>query len=285
MKPLYRWTIGDVSKKGLEVFEYAVRFTQRALKNNFDYAVCSNAIDPNAILSIKKISNKYGLHLHESDWQEFPLPPEIIPIENYSKSPIGIPRGRQGSFWKMCPARLRIESHEIIADNDLIVCNMTNHFEEFLNSKKTLVLQEDARNLGKYGHLFGENETFNSGLMGLPPGYDFADEIKKRWIETGSFCPLLSRDEQGLLTYTLKMHPHIVVNNKSLLNLFSEGLAKKFIYEEIKENGTHTLAIIKVEDFYPINFYSFQTGYHFLNINRFPSHKMWEVFKNQTIMD
>jgi hypothetical protein len=280
MKPLYRWTIGDVSPAGLEVFEEAVRMTQRTLGRRFDWAVCSNAHSAHVREAVARISERYGLYVHESRWEELPLPPDIIPVVNDINAPPGVPHGsRQGSFWKMCPPRLRTDAHEIIADNDVILTRVPPQLDTFLGGHVTLLLQEDAHSPGKYGPLLGENETFNSGLMGLPPGYDFAERIMHHWRGTGSFRPLLSRDEQGLLTYTLKQEPHVIISKDQIAHLYEHGRAGAVEFAWVPEAGGTAKFVSRLSLLPPPHFRNSYCGYHFLNVNRSDRHPAWEEYK------
>ena len=104
-------------------------------------------------------------------------------------------------MWKVCPARMRMDSHEIIMDNDIVLLKKFPQIDEWLSqTSKTLILEEPIRFYGKYDSLLPADGPFlNSGFMGMPPGYDFGAEISKSWKQYGSYENLSQADEQGLL--------------------------------------------------------------------------------------
>lgn len=277
-KPLFRWTVGGISSLGLQVLRESIRRIRRLFGSEMDYLICCNETDP----YLKNQIEKLGVDLHYPSWEDFPLDPQIVPrtydIEESPGTPIG---GRQGSFWKMCPPRLRPHGHEIVVDNDVVIQKKFPELIRFLSDNKTLLVQEDAHSVGKYYLFFDQEEVFNSGFYGLPPDFDLADRLRCSWEETGKMRPLLSRDEQGIITYTLKQHNHIVINRDQMIHLMPEGRITKVEYAFTDENG-HKARIIKRSEFtptLPANAY----GYHFLNINRLEKHKMWDQYCHRSI--
>jgi hypothetical protein len=282
-KPLFRWIVGDVNPQGLLVFSQTIRNLIKLYKNYFDFLICSNAIDPICIIKIKEISERFGVEIYKQSWDSFPLNKETV-LENFNIfSKTGIPRGRQGTFWKICPPRLRIGSHEIICDNDLIITKKIDSIFQFLENNKVLMLKEDAFCVGKYFHMFKEGENYNSGLYGLPPNYDFANDLKCSWEKNGKFNNLFWRDEQGLITMTLKKNKHITITSDEIIHLFSGGRCSDYEFEFITENliKTRVLKNLKIDKF---NFSNKDKGYHFLGVNRDEHHATWHQYKNQGIL-
>ena len=50
-----------------------------------------------------------------------------------------------------------------------------------LSSSKNLCLEDPITFQGKYHNLFKKGEAYNSGLIGLPPQYDFEKEVFNFW--------------------------------------------------------------------------------------------------------
>ena len=284
-KPLFRWIMGNTSHLGPDVLKESVKMSLKVFgKESFDWIICSNATSPQIVNQINSISSQYNVPVVQSSWEDFPLDPSIIPQKYDIDEAHGIPSGdRQGSFWKMCPPRMRVETHEIVIDNDLVFLKKLPQIKEFLSSQKTLLSQEDAHSVGKYFKFFKKNEIYNSGLMGFPPHYDLEEKLKEGWERLGSFQPLLSRDEQGLLTSVLTEHPHIVVTKGLIVHALPQGRTKHAEYKIINEHGQPAKIITRM-NYESVKFTSHNYGYHFLGINRTDSHPVWEEYIKRNIL-
>jgi len=282
MKPIFRWTIGDTRPEGIDVFKDAVWQTQRALGvNTFDWVVCSNAKQNKA--TIKQIAHRFNLKFHEPSWDEFPqILAKFVPSIYDINADAGSPSGRQGSFWKFCPPRLNKNVHEIIADNDLIICKPIAEIEQFLSDNKTLLLEEDVHCHGKYYHHFNDKEKYNSGLLGMPPNLDFEAKIIDTWLCHGKYQKLLSRDEQGLLTLALKQCPHIVIPNTTIIQLMASGKPYDCKYAITEETNT-TTQIITSMTCKEYTFNHKEKGFHFCQINREP-HAPWMQYSSLKLL-
>lgn len=269
---ILRWTIGDVTKAGLEVLNLSIVKTKKSLHRfNFKFFVCSNANDD---FEIKKICLKQNVIFFKSLWDTFPLPEDTL------EDKIQNPKGRLGSFWKLCPPRLELNSYEIVLDNDVIIQKSPLEIEKFLNSDQVLIKEENVVNLGKYYNF--SNIGYNSGLYGFPPNYNFKEKIHEYWLETGALKPLFSKDEQGLIVMTLKKQSHIIIPNSKILYLLHDGIAKNITYEKKIEHGylSQHLDIKKYE--FPSSFKS--EIIHFLGINRTSNHQFWQLYKQMKML-
>jgi hypothetical protein len=128
----------------------------------------------------------------------------------------------KAEMWKMYPARMRIDSHEIVMDNDLIIFNRVPEIDRFVSGDFTLMLRGRSRRYGKYDHLVPMPHAINSGLYGMPPNFNLALSIKdacagdtiREWTE---WC-----DDQGIIAYSLFKHNHIIIEPETIFNYFSE---------------------------------------------------------------
>jgi len=196
MKNLIRWTVGDVSQDGLDILQYSIRLFKKCYPD-IDRVVCFNNIEKNKLCNL----DADLLQQHHTEDMEY-LP--------------------QREMWKMYPARMRPESHEIVIDNDLIIFRRFKEIDDFLNSDFTLMLRGRARKYGRYDHLVPQPHAINSGLYGMPPHFDLASKIKKAcendvdraWIE---WC-----DDQGVIAYSLFQNQHIIIEPETILNYFPE---------------------------------------------------------------
>jgi hypothetical protein len=262
---IFRWTIGDISLDGLDLFQHAIKRTIQSFGPKFRYVICSNAQQLKQ--KIEKLASIHKIEYKQCEWCEFPLPDGVCEPN---------PTDRQGSFWKLCPARINIDTHELVVDSDVLFLNRPGVVDTFLSSNIPLVCQENIECSGKY-HSYLNGACINSGLFGLPPGYDFAKELVRYWQAAGSMKPLLSRDEQGLVNYTLTRNDHLKLTSDSLVPLLANGKAKYATYDYALEHGytSKTINEITMEDHV---FTSRDDGYHFCQINRMP-HRYWERYK------
>jgi hypothetical protein len=273
MKPLFRWVIGDVRNEGFCILSDAIKNLLKLYKNDFDFLICSNATKSNSKKKLKEISKKFEIQIYEQSWNDLPINQSLIMKTN--------DQIRQGTFWKLCPPRLRLEAHEIICDNDLVFVNPIDAITEFLDRKNAiLMLKEDAFCVGKYFYLFEEKENYNSGLYGLPPYYDFAKEIKATWSEK-KFQDLMWRDEQGLVTGTLKKFEHITIQASEIIHLFDHGRCFGYDYDFVEEKNVKT-RLMKNMKFNKFNFSVSDKGYHFLGANR-NNHELWKEYKRKNL--
>jgi len=112
MKPLARWTIGCVLPHGIDVLRSSVRSFHR-LYPEYDIIICWNNLDGQQLNRVKLM----GFEMHEQKESDsvYPLC-EVKKARERSCKTHGMP----GWGWKLSPPRLRIEAHELWADNDII---------------------------------------------------------------------------------------------------------------------------------------------------------------------
>ena len=158
-------------------------------------------------------------------------------------------------MWKVCPARMRMEAHEIVMDNDVILLKKFPQIDQWLGqTQRVLVLEEPIRFYGRYDCLFGPEPPYlNSGFMGYPPGFDFGSAILQNWIKHGKYMNLSQADEQGLLVYTLSQQPSIRVHNDQMIEVLHRDAHTKITGQE--------------------------QGLHFTQSNRIPNHGPWKKYK------
>ena len=238
MKPLWRWTVGNTTHQGIEILEESVFRAMKALgRDTFDWVITFNGLTAQNRSYIEgKIVQGRPIRLVEQTWSSCPIPDSSwSPIRVDGKVEVD---GKKcgGTLWKVCPPRMRIETHEIVMDNDLVLLRKPPAIQEFLESEyHTLVLEEPIRFYGRYDHLFDQRDRLNSGLMGYPPGFDFGTEIFKNWEKHGKFRYLTQADEQGLLMYTMFQRPNIRLTKYEIKEL----LAKQAPEITGDESGLH----------------------------------------------
>lgn len=255
-RPLFRWIIGNCLPQGIEILSESIETTTKCLGlHNWDWAICYNGITKEEVIGLNEIIDGRPISLIAQNWQTCPVNDECQSPRRNDGSYEYDGKRCGGTMWKVCPARMRMDSHEIIMDNDIVVLNKLPQIDEWLSQEeKTLILEEPIRFYGRYDHLFPQNEPFlNSGFIGLPPGYDFGNEILNNWKEHGSLNKLSQADEQGLLVYTLNQMPNIRIKSTEIIEILHRDMNYDLTLKEF--------------------------GIHFTQANRMPNHPSWKKYK------
>jgi hypothetical protein len=242
MKPLIRWTIGNVNENGFTCLKKSILSLKKLLGNKVDYVVVYNSITD------AKLKDMPAMTINQSDYKT------SLPIEPCSFA------------WKFYPPRLRLESHEIFLDNDIIFHRIPTIMEEFLNGNFNLLYEGRYRLLGSFDNMIPKNIKVNSGIFGLVPFYNLSTEInqlfldikKTQWIEKVD-TPLDQPnmfDDQGLIAFLLMKTQY------KILPLTEVPIIES--WEELPRGNN-----IK--------------GYHFVQLNRVNDHKGFKDYLSQLI--
>jgi hypothetical protein len=184
MKPIIRWTIGNVHHAGFQTLAHSVKLFKRVY-NNFDLFVCHNVLSDSQIDFLKSLN--------------------VNLVKQSSGTLICEPRG---VAWKLYPPRIDITRHEIFIDNDVLIFKTLDEIQWFLDSDKCFIITEALRRL--FGHSdkhVPEGLKLNSGLFGIPPRFDFAQAIN----ECESHCWQDRYDEQGVVATIICRHNYKMI--------------------------------------------------------------------------
>lgn len=256
-RPLVRWTVGDCNEDGLAVLAESLWRARLAFGADFDYLVCSNAQQFRS--QVIELASAYDIEVIEPSWGDYPLPPHTCPPG---------PRGRLGSFWKMCPPRVRLDAHEIILDNDVIIRRLPQAIDAFLSGNRPLMATEPCLPYSKYYRFAPPDPSLNSGVIGLPPGLDFGAELLRTWRACDAMAPLLSPDEQGLIGVTLGRLDVIRLSHEEVRPLLRGGVLVNPVYEIVDQEGYPARKF--AEQHYELGPLDGYAGLHFCEINRLP---------------
>lgn len=223
--PLVRWVIGDTTKNGYESLKLSIH-NFLSIYPNVEPIVCCNG-DVN---KLKEIDIK------------------IINQKNFktNREPIGV-------SWKLVPPRLDINRHEIVIDNDLIIEKPIWHINDFFQNNKTLLLEGDSRTYGRFEKHVPKGFQINSGIYGMPPGFDLNKYIElyagNKWEKNafGEHDKNETFDEQGIIAIALLDHDNIIIPNTIIANC--------------------------EKDFHQ------KHGYHFIGLNRWKHHRPFNLYK------
>ena len=283
-KPLIRITLGRTSKDGYEITYYNFKSLVKCYgTEKFDYCLCHNNINDKRLSLIeKRFQNvKSPIRFYKQNNADLPLP---IRFSNNIDATVHH-NISAGSFWKICPPRLRDDSHEIIIDNDIVFLRALPEIEKFLNSNLPMTLEDSSIHMGFYEHTrdFNKELTLNSGVIGLPPKYNFEKKILNLWNLTKPNRGLNGGDEQGLLTSILSKGDHILIPRSHIIGLHPEK-----IHVNAFSSGTPTYQILKRNterdfiNYFRIDFHKLSQktyAFHFYQINRSSlKHRAWNKF-------
>jgi len=262
-KPIFRWTIGNVGQNiGYECLEYSIKSVLKLYEDTFEYYIFYNNSN---VQILREIVGSKPISLIKQDWSFCPIP-------------LDINKNKFTALWKVCPARLDINNHEIIIDNDIIMLKKSIEIEEFLSSNKVMITEDPIKYQGKFSHLFTD-KNYNSGFMGLPPGYDFAKDIREIWKNNNAPQSIDNGDEQGLTTAALCLHDHIFISKEKFMLVHTDGKTKETFYDESKNQSQNTFE--KITNFFSKSFCTNIDAYHFVGANRTKFHNHWDSFKKQ----
>lgn len=188
MKPLVRWTVGPVPQRGIDLLCLSINKWRSVYNDDFDMVVCYNGIDSHQISQI---------------------PIETIDQNDYTDS---IKYKPFDTTWKLYPPRLRMDSHEIFIDNDLVVYDRSPTIDKFLHSSSmSIITSAHRRFYGAYNQLVSPDLTVNSGLFGLPPNFDLGRSINRFIAVYPRLGWLEHCDDEGVLACILSKNNLCVI--------------------------------------------------------------------------
>jgi hypothetical protein len=265
-KPLLRWIIGGCIAQGMHTLKESISRTTKVFGDRFDYIVCYNNISDKDLAFIARIFP--FVEMYQQKWKDCPIDNDMVS----SRLPNGSVRtdvdSCGGSLWKLCPPRMRIDSHEIVMDNDIVFFKAITQVEEFLSDSRPMLLKEHSRWFGRYDKLLPDGECFNSGFVGLPPGFDYQLKLHEAWKKNGSLGSHSYDDEQGLITYVLRQENPILVEMNDIIEVHQMGISYCF-------NGSNCYS--------KYHFDETTKAAHFVQANRNFPHKPWCKYKNESI--
>lgn len=231
MKPLVRWVIGPVRTQGFNCLKEAVESFSN-LYTNVDLMICHNQLKKYQVKELEKIGVPLYKQTHDDCVRFTP----------------------HGVAWKLYPARLKHDAHEIIIDNDILIKEKIPQIDEFFSSNSTLVYEAAKPMYGQLGKFVPKTPCINSGIYGMPPGFDFDRKINfhtkqiKKW-DNNCNQGRYTWDEQGMVAACMLNHPnHLLITLDQVTN--SE---------------------LDLDDS--------KLGIHFVGLNRYKKHRPWREWR------
>jgi hypothetical protein len=195
-----RWTIGDVSGYGFEALRLSTWGARRLFGPRTRYVVCVNSVP------LARARAQTGPVPAEVEWLD--VSKDLCPVIARAIDP-GM---AEGVGWKFAPIRLDSDRYELHLDNDCVLWALPNAIARWLNDTqpRCLLAEDVVTLLGQFQTRCGPAPR-NSGIRGVPPGFDLAAAFAAALELTG--VTLRSElDEQGLVTFACSREraPHVV---------------------------------------------------------------------------
>lgn len=206
-KPLLRWTIGDVSPYGFETLAVSVSKAKSIYGDEFDYIICHNHLSEQQL----SVVSGMGVPMYE---------------QKIECCGLNIDPGKTNS-WKLFPPRLRMSSHEIFLDNDVILHDRVPEIEDFLRERRPIALQGGRKSpaYGRFESMVPKNLTICSAIFGYPPGFDAESKLSsmvKERILPEQF------DEQGMVAAVFASSEGMLIPEERISNCWSGYVEGKF---------------------------------------------------------
>lgn len=222
-KPVLRWVVGDCHELGIKTLLFSIKNIKKIYQNNFYYCICFNSI--NVSKTLKQCFEEVDL---------------VINQNNFFQSLSYSPYVKKGPHWKLYPPRICKNQHEIIIDNDIVIYDKIQEIEDFLSQKNIFITTAAIKRSysNQFGNIVSKNFNINSGLVGLPPLYDYKKEIEDVLIK-GSGKWRHHFDEQTVVAAILQKNNSKIIPFKTISACCN---ITKFI---LGEKGTHFLGVNK----------------------------------------
>ena len=199
MAPLgIRWTVGDVSSRGWEALRLSVHCAVQLFGEQALYTICVNSVD------LETARARTGAVPEAVVWREI----TAVDIPSVLRAHFS-PAMAEGVGWKLAPAHIYPDRHELALDNDCILWALPVALKAFLaEPDRTLLAQDVERCLGRFQNAPVPG-AINSGIRGLPPHFPLEHAMRDTLDDAalGGGEPLLlcsELDEQGLQAAALQ---------------------------------------------------------------------------------
>ncbi|HXR78199.1 MAG TPA: hypothetical protein VN737_19620 [Bryobacteraceae bacterium] len=173
-----RWTVGNVSNAGFTALRLSICSAWNLFGKHARYAVCVNSVP-----------------IQTARLATGPVPGEVLWLQSDSLLPDWlnsyVDRSMaEGVAWKLAPVRVFKDRYEIALDNDVILWKKPEAMKQWLDSddpKACLLAQDVQRCLGQFAPLC-DPRAINSGIRGLPPGFDLEGRLQQILEGIPSLC-------------------------------------------------------------------------------------------------
>ena len=199
-----RWTVGDVSARGFEALRLSVLGAAKAFGPDAAYTVCVNTVP---VAAVRARTGNLPVTWHSVG------PDDLASLRPYLDAGLA-----EGVAWKLAPFRLFPNSYELAFDNDCIVWSEPPTVAAWRHTGRCLLAADAAPAFGRFASICGP-EPRNSGIRGLPPGYDLGAALTR--VLAAHPGPLATElDEQGLQVAALSDAMVVPIEDVSISSPF-----------------------------------------------------------------
>jgi hypothetical protein len=191
-KPIWRWTLGPVSDQGFYILKESVKKIKQTYGTTFQYVVCWNGLTPKQLDQLKQIK-----------------------VDLFQQMPDSLPYPPKNEMWKLYPPRLDMNVHEIVVDNDIVIFDKIPIIDQFLESNFNLLYEGLHRSLGSYDRYVPPGLRINSGIYGVPPGFDLKAGILHLLSNDKTPGWKDRFDDQGIIAHVLTKNGNFQILRQS----------------------------------------------------------------------
>lgn len=232
-KPLFRWTVG-MSRHENTIFLESVRTMRLLYGDEVDgVAVFNTSFSKKSFSMIKKYLQRFNVDCIWAEEESLPFKPAM-------------------SGWKFYPPRLRLQSHEIFIDTDLVLLSRGRYIDKFLKSEVCMGNCAFGTSYGVYEQsvkwMMGRNyQGINAGLFGFPPEYNVEPIIKKHFQGWNNWF-----DEQGLTVMLVVGVKHMLIPPPYVYNYYNDenSYSKSFRWKYPVDIYRHEIWTDEMEGFH-----------------------------------
>lgn len=206
-----RWTVGDVSARGWEALRVSVHCAVRLFGEEAEYVICVNTV---GMQRARELAGEMPGGVRWLGMGAEEIPKFLRPHLGHAMA--------EGVGWKLLPVRVFPERHELALDNDCILWERPAALVAWMAAEDRMLMAADTeRSLGVFQDAAVPG-AINSGIRGLPPGFDLAGALgvtlEEESARTGRVVKLESElDEQGLQAVALHRDgPALVVSTRDV---------------------------------------------------------------------
>lgn len=163
-----RWTIGDVSPYGFEALRLSIWGAWKVFGREASYAVCVNTVPVGAARELTGYVPEAIAWYNVSE-----ALPEFL-AEHVDTSMA------EGVAWKLAPLRMFPDQFELVLDNDCIIWNAPEAFQQWCNAancRRCILAEDVVAMFGKFSGMAGDAPR-NCGIRGFPPGFDLEEALR-----------------------------------------------------------------------------------------------------------
>jgi len=194
-----RWTIGDVSSRGIEALSLSIAGARKIFEGNARYVVCVNTI-PALEIAGHVTGMGAGVEWLQADAE----------LPSWLKEYLD-PGMAEGVAWKFAPVDIAPDLPTLALDNDVVLWDMPPSVRQWLEDGDSLLIAEDVRSC--YGNFapWCVTEPRNSGIRGTPAGFPIEEKLQKM-LARSQRSIRSETDEQGLQVSMITREKHRVVS-------------------------------------------------------------------------